>query len=205
MPKLEDNWKEGDLLYGLQKEARRAVIEELKGRLDSKHQRLHCTFDRRIGNEMCRFVDVDDGFFSNDEYNEWLDEKDEDFRLYAEDMQAHARYNSAQPKKSGDKADQHDVAVKRGCKWAIEYAVTHGQTVHFLLDGLNINSIISKGNSSFTNSELRFIYRNREDERFKSNIKFYIDCNECDALWASDDGRKDWEQYKPKSTANAGQ
>ncbi|MEY1423325.1 RHS repeat-associated core domain-containing protein [Morganella morganii] len=93
---------------------------------------------------------------------------------------------------------------KRGSKLGIEIAASGGgNKIHFALDSLNTEEIISKsgmGGQSITASELRYAYRNRE--RLGANIHFYKDDNEVDAPWVSNP--EQWNTYKPKSLSAAG-
>lgn len=92
---------------------------------------------------------------------------------------------------------------KRGSKLGIEIAASGGgNKIHFTLDSLNTEEIISKsgmGGQSITASELRYAYRNRE--RLGGNIHFYKDDNEVDAPWVSNP--EQWNTYKPKSLSAA--
>jgi insecticidal toxin complex protein TccC len=88
---------------------------------------------------------------------------------------------------------------KRGSKLGIEMAASGaGSKIHFVLDELDISSIVNKeglGGQSITASELRYAYRNRE--RLAGRIHFYKDKAEVDAPW--DTSPQLWASYKPKS------
>jgi insecticidal toxin complex protein TccC len=84
---------------------------------------------------------------------------------------------------------------KRGSKLGLEMAAQGtGNHIHFVLDGLDIPSIVRKegaGGQSITASELRYAYRNKE--RLKGKIFFYQNNVQVAAPWESDPEL--WSQY----------
>lgn len=93
----------------------------------------------------------------------------------------------------GDSAPK--LLWKRGSKLGLEMtAQGAGNRVHFVLDGLDIPSIVRKegaGGQSITASELRYAYRNKE--RLKGKIFFYQNNVQVAAPWESDPEL--WSQY----------
>ena len=102
-----------------------------------------------------------------------------------------------------------DLFLKRASKLGVEMAA-RGETnkIHFILDSLDLSSVISKKDSaglfgigrqykgtSITASELRYAYRNRE--RLKGKILFYNRGQHVEAPWVTDAAA--WQKYKPKS------
>ncbi|MEL5589485.1 hypothetical protein PTT03_10650 [Serratia ureilytica] len=91
---------------------------------------------------------------------------------------------------------------KRGSKLGLEMAAQGaGNRIHFVLDGLDILSIVRKeggSGQSITASELRYAYRNKE--RLKEKIFFYQNNVQVAAPWESDPEL--WSQYtrKPKES-----
>ncbi|WP_261278620.1 RHS repeat-associated core domain-containing protein [Serratia quinivorans] len=115
-------------------------------------------------------------------------------------------------RKSPDSSQYHEWAItpmviapkllwKRGSKLGIEIAASGaGNKIHFVLDDLEISSIVKKegiGGQSITASELRYAYRNRE--RLVGKIHFYKDKVETISPWAADPEL--WESYIPKSVS----
>ncbi|MGB3431453.1 RHS repeat-associated core domain-containing protein [Achromobacter sp.] len=94
---------------------------------------------------------------------------------------------------------------KRGSKLGLEMAASGaGNKIHFVLDGLDMASVVSKegdGGDSITSSELRYAYRNRE--RLGENILFYKNKEQVEAPWETDEIL--WSAYTPKNTLNAGE
>ncbi|TCT27460.1 RHS repeat-associated protein, partial [Providencia alcalifaciens] len=87
---------------------------------------------------------------------------------------------------------------KRGSKIGIEMAASGaGNKIHFVLDKLNIDSVVKKEvneGQSVTASELRYIYRNRE--RLIGRVHFYKDNIEVEAPWVTNPQL--WSLYRPK-------
>ncbi|HDR7760662.1 RHS repeat-associated core domain-containing protein [Bacillus cereus] len=91
---------------------------------------------------------------------------------------------------------------KRGSKLGIAIAASNQKTkIHFVLDNLDIESIVAKrGDSgeSITASELRYVYRNRE--RLQGRVVFYRNGEKLETTpW--NDSPDLWEQYSPKNRA----
>ncbi|MGY1423600.1 RHS repeat-associated core domain-containing protein [Bacillus cereus] len=91
---------------------------------------------------------------------------------------------------------------KRGSKLGLRVAAsknTKGDTtnIHFVLDGLDIESVVSKneiGGKSITASELRYIYRHQDELR--GVINFYKDNQKLEkAPWEENPNL--WKQYLP--------
>ncbi|EBS5119657.1 hypothetical protein DRD53_11925 [Salmonella enterica subsp. enterica serovar Telelkebir] len=93
--------------------------------------------------------------------------------------------------------------VKRGCKAGIMSTTLDNSKhhIHFPLDGIDMNSVISKDNSytesglpSITGSELRCAYRLRD--QLKGKLHFYENGLEVSAPW--EQNPELWQKYIPK-------
>ncbi|PED43227.1 RHS repeat-associated core domain-containing protein [Bacillus cereus] len=88
---------------------------------------------------------------------------------------------------------------KRGSKLGLEIAAVAGETgphIHFVLDGLNIESVVSKSGEygkSITASELRYVYRNKE--RLAGRLNFYKNMEKVGSPWETSPDL--WRQYTP--------
>jgi len=69
--------------------------------------------------------------------------------------------------------------------------------IHFMLDDLDMNSVVTKSQQSLTSSELRYLYRNRE--KLAGKVLFYQEGKLVDAPWRTD--RTGWSRYKPKNAS----
>lgn len=104
-------------------------------------------------------------------------------------------------KKIGKKAALQDnrayLAIRRACKFGIGLAASHGafagNSLHFLLDGLDLAEVAQKGQRqgyggrtsvSITTSELRYVFRNWT--ALQNVVKFYVNLQEVQAPWAQD-------------------
>lgn len=68
--------------------------------------------------------------------------------------------------------------------------------VHFALDDLDLNRVIDKSQSSATGSELRWLYRHRQ--QLAGRVTFYRHQQRVDAPWESNSSA--WRSYKPASS-----
>lgn len=88
---------------------------------------------------------------------------------------------------------------KRGSKLGLEIAAATGETgphIHFVLDGLNIESVVSKSGEhgkSITASELRYVYRNKE--RLAGRVSFYRNMEKAGTPWETSPDL--WGEYTP--------
>ena len=86
--------------------------------------------------------------------------------------------------------------ISRGSKAALSMLLesTDDRQIHFLLDGLDVTRVILKsGGHSSTASELRYLYRNRDN--LNGKVKFYLNRQEVSAPWVSNP--RQWKAYRP--------
>ena len=116
----------------------------------------------------------------------------ESFRSY---LSAHKKYSSAF---SGNNENEN---ARRKCKGGLEWAVNNNKVVHFVLDGVDIGSVINKNfkgkngdtptdatdkNRAITGSELRWLYRNRKNENVINNVTFWVEGKQIKPPWDAD-------------------
>jgi len=106
------------------------------------------------------------------------------------------------------------LQIRRACKFGIDYIITRGNTVHFVLDipqhdahgddmdALSGNYMLAKdvikkkrigGHVPITTSELRLCYRNWGTWGPTGHLKFYQSLNEVQAPWVTSPAA--WQQY----------
>ena len=141
------------------------------------------------------------------DYKTWLDK--------------HPRYSPVNREVRGkplSSAFRQSDRIKKSSKAGLEYTTKEKQkNVHFVLDNINqedvvhkrernhnTNDIIEKihpktGDSqqSVTASELRKLYRGRNEQEIMQNVNFYQGGKVVDSPWMSNPEL--WSQYKPKS------
>jgi hypothetical protein len=227
-PFPERSFEEGDLVYGVEK----GPYLQGKGRahyIDSIFKsKLPCRIDnyRVLGNE--KKAKLPEGL-SQEEEKRLLDTLDD-----------HPKYRNAVGQ------DDSNSALRRKSKGGLHWATLVEQKhVHFVLDSLDIHAVINKSysgkenadnpkgpssnssansekNRSITGSELRWIYRNRDNHQVKQHIHFWLDGEHCSAPWEKSvtdqpisatnnettpkKGRMlpepiSWDAYKPKSSS----
>jgi hypothetical protein len=139
------------------------------------------------------------------EYKTWL----EDHSKYSPTNQRVREEPLSSPFRQWDR-------TKKSSKAGLEYTTKKKQKkVHFVLDGLNQEAVVKKldhrnmareqkinpetGDSqqSITASELRFLYRKRNDPDVIGNVQFWESGNRVAAPWLTNPAL--WNQYKPKS------
>ncbi|MFC7517189.1 hypothetical protein ACFQUU_19445 [Herbaspirillum sp. GCM10030257] len=201
-PFASRNFREGDLVYG---------VEKSSGPLawDRNH------YVRQVFNARHLPCKISDFRVLLEEQNQPLnkrkvpEEKSGDFlsqeKNFIETLTKHDKYKTAV---NGGEFDNSAVRRKSkgGLYWATKEAKKH---VHFVLDGLDIKSVVTKSfagengdhpigsseslgsgevkNRSVTGSELRWIYRNREDSDVQRYVHFWFEGKPC---------RPPWEEYK---------
>ncbi len=92
--------------------------------------------------------------------------------------------------------------ISRKCKAGLYWASNSDMIVHFILDDIDMDRVVFKKDESITASELRWLYRNKNDEGVKITVKFWKDGGYVPAPWDSEDGKKLWGNYKPKKTGS---
>lgn len=101
----------------------------------------------------------------------------------------------------GSKLKEKYEILKRSCKFSLQFLSGKGINVHFVLDGLDLKTVASKGSNtsasegnvvSWTSRELRSLYRCR-DEEWVLGINFFLMEKEVPAPWDVDPSL--WESY----------
>lgn len=111
--------------------------------------------------------------------------------------------------------NDRDENLKRSCKALIKYTVERDSKVHFILDEINTVRVVSKlaliskgtkygpfeeepeenlGRPSYTNSELRYIYRNYNNQAFRNNVIFYLNDQVVRPPWERPEANL-WRKY----------
>lgn len=97
--------------------------------------------------------------------------------------------------------DRENNRTRRACKLGIKFCVERDIKVYFVLNGLDEekmrNAIDKFPAGSYTNSELRYIFRNKDNPQFQENVQFYRNGSLVEAPWVSDPVL--WAQYNPKN------
>lgn len=105
-------------------------------------------------------------------------------------------------------------AFRRKSKGALNYLISEGKFLHFILDGLDMNDVVTKVNfqnkqdkspqptsygthkyRDVTGAELRWIYRHREDPNTQEAVQFWLKDKPCDAPWDQLGGSQAWSDY----------
>ncbi|MBD2296377.1 hypothetical protein H6G06_23550 [Anabaena sphaerica FACHB-251] len=233
---LVEAFNPGDKLYGLRDQRPQDAVKPKAGNMATVQDELNNQFIGtkgigRISKTMGSLAKQNDQNSAND-IKKWkkgasygeekTPPKTQEQRLealeYKEWLEKHPKYSPKNKIVRGEALSspyrQWD-RVKKSCKAGIEYAVTHGKRVHFILDDIDLEAVINKQNyqtkqpevkvdpitgdsqQNITASELRFIYRNWHDPLFKKGVQFWQGGKEVPAPWEQDP--KSWQRYSPKS------
>lgn len=83
--------------------------------------------------------------------------------------------------------------IKRMSKAGLNLFLLKGRTVHFVLDGINMDQVPTKSfNSEATNTrsitgaELRWIYKHRDEQTVQDNIQFWANKKPTTPPWSPD-------------------
>lgn len=188
------NFQEGDLLYGLQREAREKYLTLIIKNLQ-KGQDVLCTADRYHSKI----------FLGDDMTQENIEMKLQKLESEKEETnnQKIVHYGRGILSELKDKYKEKEFSdtqwLKRFCKSAIDYTVKNGHKVHFLLKDLDQNQVVSRQKkftqaSSYTSCELRYIFRNWD--KIKHSVIFYENDEITSAPWEAGIYKDLWAQYK---------
>lgn len=201
--KLIEDFEEGDLLYGLEKEARnrfRNAIEEkiksdrLNNRPERVNKKIYITIDD-IHDDVMQPV------FFNDEYGIRITPLETPPRLHMREFlkPGNPLHPSLAVKNETlfDSPDSKKLAAS--CKLAL---ITHKTKIRFCLDGLNMDALRNPGHRNFrgfTSQELRYCAINWDNNKLKlrDRVVFYLDGQRVEAPWAKSSSPMMWlKSYK---------
>lgn len=179
-----------DLIYGLWKERYKywntGPFRSLKGQntIDSYHI---------TDNEIASVSDPEKISYKNDEFIQYISN--------------HEKYSSIQSVRSvngyiGWVYAEPEIVLGRKCKAGLGWASENDIHVNFVLDKIDMNEVVDKTSESsmaksFTSRELRYLYRNRNNEKIRNNVQFWNEGKPVKPPWETDP--ETWSKYKPKS------
>lgn len=211
MPRLVDNFKSGDLLYGLEsaRESRRKALQSRLGLYTG------ITIDQYNNVILTQLLDIFTHEYDStkfDEVKDWINggtfkltrlDKDEALKhlnaiTEAPDKISIRRNEPAKKDKKSD-IDLEERKKRRTCKARLAHPTTN---IHFLLDDINLADTFDKTKlsapksrgmtksnhyDSFTSSELRFVFKNFDVlTASKDHLRFYYNDKEVDLFaWVS--------------------
>ncbi|WP_223879184.1 hypothetical protein [Chitinimonas arctica] len=156
-----------------------------------------------------------------DDFRVLFDEADDTSEYYKElvdvtltsFLRHHGKYKTAL-----GNVDNENSRIRRKCKGGIAWAVSNSRTIHFVLDGLEMQEVCEKsyiGNGydetngalpkkrSITGAELRWVYRNSHGENearrndIVKSVQFWKDFKRCKPPWEDAEFRHYFSAYKP--------
>jgi len=125
-------------------------------------------------------------------------------RRFRDHLRNHARYDVASQYERGVLEagfEDRRKAWGRTSKAGLEFHLSRGATVHFLVTDIKLADVAQKsgtgGPDYITAKELRWLYRNRRTPEVANNVKFYNSQGRIAAedFWA----RPEWASYIPRA------
>lgn len=106
-------------------------------------------------------------------------------------------------KKDHISLDYSKQAWMRTSKAGLAFQLSEGKgRVHFLLDGIDYQRVVNKMPGDITSSELRWLYRHRQEPAVMSNVIFWLEGQRVMAPWETSEGQHIFASYIPKSSLN---
>jgi hypothetical protein len=95
---------------------------------------------------------------------------------------------------------REDKMIARKCKAGLAWMAAKGGHVHFILDEMDIDKVIQKSypyGSSYTATELRWVYRNRFRLEVQRCVQFWNNGKPVIPPWETAKGQPAWQDYSP--------
>ncbi|WP_046069106.1 hypothetical protein [Pseudomonas synxantha] len=185
--KIENPFKAGDLVYGL-------------ARPRMKFMSLHkILFERELGPTIDAFAATATEYkFIREKAGGQYPTKQDSFEqsLLSHPKYSHIRYEMGIVR--SNYADDDPLWIRRKCKAGLYWASTNNITVHFVLDGIDMNRVVSKEYEEFTSSELRWLFRHKHENGVIKAVKYYKDGDYAPAPWDAGDSKELWKSYELK-------
>lgn len=190
-------FKSGDLIYGMGKQRGNYIYNNIQFR-GSNPQLNVSIIDQYRFNAL-------DRLYSNRYFQPDITSS-ESFEI---SVRNHSKYrNILENTNPFSQSFDRNTYFSRKCKAGINWAKENGNTVHYILDDINMDMVINKNfylqqgysdADSVSGSELRWIYRNRHDPKVQKSVQFWRNGQPANAPWVDDPGS--WSHYRPKSEA----
>lgn len=112
-----------------------------------------------------------------------IGEDAKDFKKWLDKHEKYSPMNSAGPDQ-----ESVDQRVGRACKGGLEYTLTNGNKIYFVLDDFNLDIVLKDLEKSpswrnFTGKEFKWVYRNRDKDIVKNNVQFVENGQRVPAPW----------------------
>ncbi|MDC9590499.1 hypothetical protein PSI23_14675 [Xenorhabdus sp. XENO-10] len=130
----------------------------------------------------------------------------EGYKEYKESFYSYLKKHDKYHTVLDENIDNKNVTIGRKCKGGLSwvsmsnYPLTPNMHIHFILDGINIEEVVSKTKDSITAKELRWIYRNRNSKKVASKIQFWLNQKPIYPPWVLNETL--WDNYYQRSILN---
>ena len=200
---VAQDFEQGDLLYGLVG-PRRPYVNEIRSRRRDCKEPIFVDY---VTTKILSFPD----FTGYPTYRSYKG-KNKYAANFATFLESHAKYNPNQS--GGAEAEAYFTRKRRLCKGGILFTIKSGKKVHFILDKLDMRSVVEKSaeddtpdnfpgpkHRAYTGSELRSIYRLRHNKEAMKNLSFWQNGTRVPPPWEQDPQL--WTRYQPRNQATA--
>ncbi|KMJ45790.1 hypothetical protein AB204_07220 [Xenorhabdus khoisanae] len=195
------NFEQGDLIFGLSKE---------RAKYAQKYPQFALFRDTNNISTIDRYSITENECKVRDLFGKQLPSNQGSFD---DAIKKHCKYNSIRHYKGRLDVDfrgnvhYSKQVTSRKCKAGLSWfsQTSPRSCIHFILDGIDMESVIYKHyenkikkGSSYTGSELRWIYRNRRDPKIISCIQFWRGGVPVAPPWIGGKDASLWQNYHPK-------
>ncbi|PHM28958.1 hypothetical protein [Xenorhabdus budapestensis] len=96
--------------------------------------------------------------------------------------------------------EYNKIDIGRKCKGGLSWAsivngnLPHDMHIHFILDGINMDSVVYKHDKNITGKELRWLFRHREYPNVAKKIQFWLNDTPTTPPWEGT-GSTLWKNY----------
>jgi hypothetical protein len=195
----------GDFIFGLNDAVNtfKATHDGTKGSLTTP-----VTTVRQLTNVIDDIMKFDDGRF------------DQNY-AYLDSVLNHPKYHTSVVSRSLDLSTKGQVggegsneAFRRKSKGALNWLISQKQHLHFVLDKLDMEGVVTKENfkpkpsepttsgghkyRDVTGAELRWIFRHKDDPNTQEAVQFWLANAQCVAPWDQPAFRDLWMRYVPR-------
>ncbi|MBD2814740.1 hypothetical protein ID850_08170 [Xenorhabdus sp. Flor] len=115
-------------------------------------------------------------------------------------LKKHNKYHTVIEHCSDGTNEDDLLTIGRKCKGGLSWIsmsnskLTHNIHIHFILDGINMDTIVYKRDKNITGKELRWLFRHREYPEVAAKIQFWLDDRPTSPPWTGL-GSNLWTNY----------
>ncbi|WP_340608997.1 hypothetical protein [Xenorhabdus bharatensis] len=131
----------------------------------------------------------------------YADKNNKNYSMYENDffgfIENHNKYKTA----LNEELEYDKNTMGRKCKGGLLWVtlsgnqLTNSMHIHFILDDINMDTVVNKRDDNITGKELRWLYRNRKSPYVATKVQFWCADNPTLPPWETEEAI--WENYIP--------